>query len=106
MSSNSSAGQAALPTEAHVSGQSNTPMSRPAHSMSSEETLKELRADPASGLPSGEAAQRLASEGRNELEQKKGVQPIKIFIEQIFNAMTLVWQPSCAPRTILTNRSY
>ncbi|XWW93735.1 hypothetical protein V2A60_001671 [Cordyceps javanica] len=90
MSSNSSAGQGALPTEAHVSGQSNTPMSRPAHSMSSEETLKELRADPASGLPSGEAAQRLASADRNELEQKKGVQPIKIFIEQIFNAMTLI----------------
>ncbi|KAM3461587.1 hypothetical protein BB8028_0007g02390 [Beauveria bassiana] len=81
------------PAAVHVSGQqqSSTPhMSRPAHSMSSEETLKELRADPSSGLSSDEAEQRLANVGRNELEQKKGVQPIKIFIEQIFNAMTLV----------------
>ena len=70
-------------------------MSRPAHSMSSEETLKELRADLAAGLSSDEAEQRLASAGRNELEQKKGVQPIKIFIEQIFNAMTLVWEDEC-----------
>ncbi|KAM3515715.1 hypothetical protein MY11210_000693 [Beauveria gryllotalpidicola] len=79
------------PAAVHVSGQqSSTPMSRPAHSMSSEEMLKELRVDASSGLSSDEAEQRLASIGRNELEQKKGVQPIKIFIEQIFNAMTLV----------------
>ena len=58
--------------------------------MSSEEALKELHVDPSSGLSTDEAAQRLGSAGRNELEQKKGVQPIKIFIEQIFNAMTLV----------------
>lgn len=89
-SNNSSTVPETIPTAAHVSGQSNVPMSRPAHSMSSEETLKELRADATSGLSSDEAAQRLASAGRNELEQKKGVQPIKIFIEQIFNAMTLV----------------
>ncbi|KAJ3496784.1 hypothetical protein NLG97_g2407 [Lecanicillium saksenae] len=90
MSSNSSTAPGAPPTAVHLSGQSNTPMSRPAHSMSSEEALKELRAEPSSGLSSDEAAQRLGSAGRNELEQKKGVQPIKIFIEQIFNAMTLV----------------
>lgn len=90
MSSNSSTAPETRPSAAHVSGQSNTPMSRPAHSMSSEETLKQLRADPLSGLSSHEAAQRLTSAGRNELEQKKGVQPVKIFIEQIFNAMTLV----------------
>ncbi|OAA60643.1 sodium transport ATPase 5 [Cordyceps fumosorosea ARSEF 2679] len=75
---------------AHASGQSNIPMSRPAHSLAGEEVLKELRTDPSSGLSADEAAQRLASAGRNELEQKKGVQPLKIFIEQIFNAMTLV----------------
>ncbi|ATY64424.1 sodium transport ATPase 5 [Cordyceps militaris] len=90
MSSNSSTAPETPPSAAYVSGQSNTPMSRPAHSMSSEETLKQLRADPLSGLSSYEAAQRLTSAGRNELEQKKGVQPVKIFIEQIFNAMTLV----------------
>lgn len=80
----------AMPTASHVSGQSNTPMSRPAHSMSSEDTLKELKADPSSGLSLEDASQRLSAAGPNELEQKKGVQPIKIFIEQIFNAMTLV----------------
>lgn len=90
MSSTSSTAPETQPTAAVVSGQSNVPLSQPAHSMSSEETLKELGADPSFGLSSSEAVQRLASTGRNELEQKKGVQPIKIFIEQICNAMTLV----------------
>lgn len=90
MSSISSATPGTLPAAIHFSGQSNTPMSRPAHSMSSDDVIKELKTDPSVGLSSNEAAERLATAGRNELEQKKGVQPLKIFIEQIFNAMTLV----------------
>lgn len=74
----------------HVSGQSNTPMSAPAHALSSQEVVKELHADTATGLSAQEAASRLATAGHNELDKKKGVQPIKIFVEQIFNAMTLV----------------
>ncbi|KAM3566442.1 hypothetical protein ARSEF4850_000584 [Beauveria asiatica] len=93
MSSNTWTAPVTPPAAMDVSSgqqQSSTPMSRPAHSMSSEETLKELRADASSGLSSNEAEQRLASIGRNELEQKKGVQPLKILLEQIFNAMTMV----------------
>ncbi|KAG8407406.1 hypothetical protein J3458_020884 [Metarhizium acridum] len=74
----------------HVSGQCNKPLSRPAHSLSVDDVLKELRASPSQGLAGAEAAERLAEYGPNQLKEKKGVQPVAIFIEQIFNAMTLV----------------
>lgn len=65
-------------------------MSRPAHSLTAEQVISELQANPASGLSAEEAARRLKELGPNEFERQKGVQPLKIFIEQIFNAMTLV----------------
>lgn len=65
-------------------------MSQPAHSLSSEQVLIELQADSSKGLSTEEAARRLQELGLNELERQKGVQPLKIFLEQIFNAMTLV----------------
>lgn len=74
----------------HVSGQSNKPLSRPPHSLSAEQVLEELRSSSTNGLSPEEVPQRLDEHGLNELEQNKGVQPIKIFLEQIFNAMTLV----------------
>jgi magnesium-transporting ATPase (P-type) len=74
----------------HVSGQCNTPLSKPAHSLSSHVVLEELRENPSRGLTAAEAADRLLTHGPNQLKEKKGVQPIAIFIEQIFNAMTLV----------------
>ncbi|KAK2594709.1 hypothetical protein QQS21_007559 [Conoideocrella luteorostrata] len=74
----------------HVSGQSNKPLSRPAHSLSSDEVLHELHATPSRGLTGHDAAARLIEYGPNELKERKGVKPVKIFIEQIFNAMTLV----------------
>lgn len=94
-------GSTAAPRE-HVSGQSNMPLSRPAHSLGSDDTLRELEADQHAGLTAQDAQQRLTQIGPNELEQKKGVQPIKIFIEQIFNAMTLVGWPLdfCSARLI------
>ncbi|KAJ6441556.1 calcium-transporting ATPase 3 [Purpureocillium lavendulum] len=82
--------QPTMVVEAHISGQSNKPLSRPAHSLRSDEVLQELRADPIRGLAADDATARLAELGRNELERKKGVQPLAIFLEQIFNAMTLV----------------
>ncbi|EHK18952.1 cation transporting ATPase [Trichoderma virens Gv29-8] len=75
---------------AHVSGQSNKPMSQPAHSLTAEQVLLELQANASSGLSADEAVRRIKELGLNELEQQKGVQPVKIFLEQIFNAMTLV----------------
>lgn len=74
----------------HVSGQSNQPLSRPPHSLSAEQVLEELRSNSTTGLSPDEVPQRLDEYGPNELEQNKGVRPIKIFLEQIFNAMTLV----------------
>ncbi|KAM0227008.1 hypothetical protein ACHAPO_011887 [Fusarium lateritium] len=74
----------------HVSGQCNKPLSQPPHSLTSREVLHELGTDPETGLTPEEIPKRLQSMGPNELEQKKGVQPLKIFLEQIFNAMTLV----------------
>jgi magnesium-transporting ATPase (P-type) len=79
-----------VPAGRHVSGQSNKPISQPAHSLTAEQVLTELQANSSNGLSSDEAARRLKELGPNELERQKGVQPLKIFLEQIFNAMTLV----------------
>ncbi|TDZ48253.1 Sodium transport ATPase 2 [Colletotrichum trifolii] len=74
----------------HVSGQSNKPMTRPAHALATHDLVQELRANPDDGLTPEEAKARLDEYGRNEFGAEKGVQPLKIFIGQIANAMTLV----------------
>lgn len=74
----------------HVSGQSNKPISAPAHALNIEQVVKELKADVEVGLSDEEARTRLEEYGRNELGEEKGVQPVKIFIGQIANALTLV----------------
>lgn len=79
----------------HISGQSNKPLSQPPHSLTSHQVLDELHSDATTGLAPEEIPQRLEEMGRNEVEQKGGVKPVKIFLEQIFNAMTLVRQPQC-----------
>lgn len=61
-----------------------------AWALTSEQLVFEVEANTKTGLSPSEASSRLTSYGPNELEQRKGVQPVKIFIEQIFNAMTLV----------------
>ena len=62
----------------------------PAHTLPHNEVLNHLSANPSTGLDPSEASQRLAQHGPNELEASGGVQPLRIFFEQIFNAMTLV----------------
>ncbi|KAF4981455.1 hypothetical protein FZEAL_2743 [Fusarium zealandicum] len=74
----------------HVSGQCNKPLSQPPHSLTSQQVLDELHSNAERGLDPETISQCLQDMGPNELEQKKGVQPVKIFFEQIFNAMTLV----------------
>ncbi|KAI0514368.1 potassium/sodium efflux P-type ATPase [Xylaria bambusicola] len=74
----------------HVSGQSNKPMSRPAHALSYEQVIHELDSDPINGLSSEAAKQRLEELGQNALGDSEGVSPLKIIIAQIANAMTLV----------------
>lgn len=77
-------------TLGHISGQSNMPLSRPAHALSWENVKDELCTNPLNGLTSEEAQTRLGKFGANELGETAGVQPFKIVIAQIANAMTLV----------------
>ena len=80
-------GDLALP---HISGQSNKPLSLPPHSIPYTQVLSELHSNDTVGLSSEEASKRLLEYGTNELDQGAGVQPLKIFVEQVFNAMTIV----------------
>ena len=76
--------------EGHVSGQSNIPLPQPAHALDRETVTKELQADHKNGLSPGFAATRLQELGRNELDHGPGVQPFKILLRQVANAMMLV----------------
>ncbi|KAK4150453.1 hypothetical protein C8A00DRAFT_36950 [Chaetomidium leptoderma] len=83
-------GDAEKSSEAHVSGQSNNPLSRPAHALTREQLAAELDVDNLSGLTAQEAKTRLDKYGRNDLGEEEGVQPLKIVVAQIANAMTMV----------------
>ncbi|ATY60030.1 sodium P-type [Cordyceps militaris] len=76
--------------QAHVSGQANKPMSAPAHALGYADVEKELQVDHKVGLTPEEAEKRLEIYGRNEFGEQQGVQPLKIFIGQIANALSLV----------------
>ncbi|KAM0501921.1 hypothetical protein ACHAP8_004217 [Fusarium lateritium] len=76
--------------EKYVSGQSNKPLSRPAHALPPDTVIQELSTNPDTGLTASEASQRLVEYGVNDLGEEEGVKPIKIFIAQICNCMTLV----------------
>lgn len=76
--------------QAHVSGQANKPMTAPAHALTIEEVVHQLQANVEAGLSTDEAKRRLEEYGRNEFGEQDGVQPLKIFIGQIANALTLV----------------
>lgn len=77
----------------HVSGQANKPMTAPAHALAIDRVVDELKANVEVGLSDDEAKRRLEEYGRNEFGEQKGVQPVKIFIGQIANALTLVRLP-------------
>ena len=74
----------------HVSGQSNKPISQPAHALKWAQVADELGADTDDGLSSDDAKKRLEEYGNNELEDAGGVNPGKILLRQVANAMTLV----------------
>ncbi|KAF6806786.1 potassium/sodium efflux P-type ATPase [Colletotrichum sojae] len=82
--------KAAKPDEAHVSGQSNKPLTQPAHALSYSQVAEELRANTLNGLSAAEARSRLEKFGHNDLGEAEGVQPFKIIVAQIANAMTMV----------------
>ncbi|KAM0246533.1 hypothetical protein ACHAP5_004657 [Fusarium lateritium] len=83
-------GQKPVEETPHVSGQSNTPMTAPAHALTFDQVAQELAANVEDGLTEEEAKKRLETNGRNEFGEQEGVQPLKIFIGQIANALTLV----------------
>ncbi|EKG20739.1 ATPase P-type K/Mg/Cd/Cu/Zn/Na/Ca/Na/H-transporter [Macrophomina phaseolina MS6] len=74
----------------HASGQSNKPLSRPAHALHHAVVTTEVGANPEDGLSTDEAQKRLKEFGPNELGDSEGVAPGKILLRQIVNAMTLV----------------
>lgn len=78
------------PLAGHVSGQSNKPTSRPAHSLTCHQVIQELGINGDDGLTDAEAQKRLEEFGNNELDNGPGVSPTKIIIKQIANAMMLV----------------
>jgi Na+-exporting ATPase len=76
--------------ETHVSGQCNRPLTKPAHALQRDDLAQQLNADIENGLTIAEARQRLNDYGRNELDDGPGVQPFKILLRQVANAMMLV----------------
>ncbi|KAF3360859.1 hypothetical protein VDGD_09836 [Verticillium dahliae] len=78
------------PDDGHVSGQSNQPLTLPAHSLSLQQVVDELKASQVDGLTAADAASRLQTYGKNELGEAESVSPVKIIIAQVANAMTMV----------------
>jgi len=65
-------------------------MSKPAHALKWPQVVEELKADAEDGLSSADAKARLEEYGRNELGDAGGVNPGKILLRQVANAMTLI----------------
>lgn len=78
------------PNANHVSGQANKPMSKPAHSLTHEQVVEELGGNSMEGLSPSDAEQKLQEFGKNELDNGPGVNPTKILVKQVANAMMLV----------------
>jgi len=79
------------PTETlALSGSGNKPLSKPAHALTYEAVIDETQADNDAGLTQAAAKERLEVYGSNDLGDGAGVQPAKILLRQIANAMTLV----------------
>lgn len=76
--------------QGHVSGQSNEPLTRPAHALTHEQVVAELTSDAESGISKAEAERRLGQYGRNDIGEGEGISPVKILVAQVANAMTLV----------------
>lgn len=71
------------------------PLSRPAHSLSYEEVLKEIGTNIETGLTVTEAQSRLEQHGQNDLGDVQSASPMDILLRQVANAMTLVRRNSC-----------
>lgn len=87
-------GKKAQTLDGHVSGQANTPLSRPSHALNFDAVLEEIGCNAENGLSSSEATKRHEQYGNNDLGEDGGVQPAKILLRQVANAMTLVCRTS------------
>jgi len=76
--------------EGHKSGQSNDPLSKPAHALTFQQVVEETKCNPDDGLTTSEAKSRHEKFGNNDIGDDGGVQPGKILLRQVANAMTLV----------------
>ncbi|KAF2711311.1 sodium P-type ATPase-like protein [Pleomassaria siparia CBS 279.74] len=76
--------------EGHVSGQANKPLSRPAHALTYSKVIEETGCNSQDGLTTTDAKSRHEKYGNNDLGDDAGVQPAKILLRQVANAMTLV----------------
>lgn len=76
--------------EGHVSGQANEPLSKPAHALTFQQVIEEIKCNPDDGLTTAEAKSRHEKHGNNDLGADGGVSPAKILLRQVANAMTLV----------------
>jgi Na+-exporting ATPase len=76
--------------EGHKSGQANEPLSKPAHALPWKHVVDEIKCNAEDGLTTLESKARLEKHGPNELGDDGGVQPGKILLRQVANAMTLV----------------
>lgn len=70
--------------------QSNRTLSQPAHCLTSQEAAAQLGTNEENGLTAQVAEERLKTYGNNTIGDDEGVQPIKILIHELANAMTLV----------------
>jgi Na+-exporting ATPase len=69
--------------------QENQPLIKPAHALSHKDVICQLHSS-IEGLSESDIQPRIAKYDRNELGTGEGVQPFKIFLRQVANAMTLV----------------
>ncbi|KAF2676819.1 sodium P-type ATPase-like protein [Lentithecium fluviatile CBS 122367] len=76
--------------EGHVSGQSNSPLSRPAHALPHTKVVEEVGCDTEDGLSTAKAKELHQKWGNNDLGEGGGVQPGRILLRQVANAMTLI----------------
>jgi Na+-exporting ATPase len=88
--------------ENRVSGQANKPLSAPAHALANDAVSSEIGANTNDGLTTDEAKSRLEEYGRNELDDGPGVQPIKILVRQVANAMMLVKRPMSSTKPTMS----
>lgn len=65
-------------------------LSQPAHCIAAGEVLTQLRSDAQGGLTDAEVSERQEIHGANALEGSGGAGPIRILMNQVLNALTMV----------------